>query len=68
MVEVVLLSGHTTLESAIEGMKLGAFDYAMKPCDLNDLLARIGAAKDRKERREQKIIEARIKEITTRRL
>ena len=27
-----MLTGHATVESAIEGMKAGAFDYLMKPC------------------------------------
>jgi len=35
LVEVVMLTGHATVETAIEGMKLGAFDYLMKPCDMD---------------------------------
>ena len=31
LVEVIMLSGHATIESAIEGMRIGAFDYLMKP-------------------------------------
>jgi DNA-binding NtrC family response regulator len=37
LVEVMMLTGHVTVESAIEGMKLGLFDYLMKPSDI-DLL------------------------------
>ncbi len=33
LVEVVMLTGHATVESAIEGMKIGAFDYLMKPSE-----------------------------------
>ena len=33
LLEVIMLTGHATVESAIEGMKNGAFDYLMKPCD-----------------------------------
>ena len=36
--EVIMLTGHATVESAIEGMKLGAFDYLMKPCDMEQLV------------------------------
>ena len=36
LVEVIMLTGHATVESAIEGMKRGAFDYLMKPCDMDD--------------------------------
>ncbi|MEA4900044.1 sigma-54 dependent transcriptional regulator [Desulfitobacterium sp.] len=35
--QVVMLTGHGTVESAIEAMKKGAFDYLMKPCDLSEL-------------------------------
>ena len=34
LIEVIMLTGHATIETGIEGMKLGAFDYLMKPCDI----------------------------------
>jgi len=67
LVEVVMLTGHATVETAIEGMKLGAFDYLMKPCDMEVLVAKVGGAAFRKREQERKIVEARIKEITMRR-
>jgi DNA-binding NtrC family response regulator len=67
LVEVIMLTGHATIESAIEGMKLGAFDYLMKPCDLEDLLAKVKEATAKKRKHEEKITEARMREITTRR-
>lgn len=36
-VEVIILTGHATFESAIKGMRLGAFDYLNKPCELEEL-------------------------------
>ena len=36
-----MLTGHASVESGIEGMRLGAFDYLMKPCDINDLINKI---------------------------
>jgi DNA-binding NtrC family response regulator len=39
--EVIMLTGHASVESGIEGMRLGAFDYLMKPCDINDLINKI---------------------------
>lgn len=48
--EVILLTGHATFESAMDGMKLGAFDYLMKPCDLEELLAKADEAASRKRR------------------
>jgi DNA-binding NtrC family response regulator len=41
LVEVIMLTGHASVESGIEGMRLGAFDYLMKPCDINDLFNKI---------------------------
>ena len=67
LVEVVMLTGHATVESAIDGMKLGAFDYLMKPCDMDILISKVGEAAKKKRSHEEKIIEARIKEITSRR-
>ena len=67
LVEVIMLTGHATVETAIEGMKLGAFDYLMKPCDIDLLVMKVNQAADKKKAHEEKIMEARIKEITGRR-
>jgi DNA-binding NtrC family response regulator len=40
LVEVIMLTGHATVESAIEGMKLGALDYLMKPWTLRSSRSR----------------------------
>ncbi len=42
--EVILLTGHGTLETAIDAIRSGAFDYLLKPCENDHLLERIGAA------------------------
>jgi two-component system, OmpR family, response regulator VicR len=68
LVEVIMLTGQATVESAIEGMKQGAFDYLMKPCDIDQLMAKVNEAAAKKRRHEEKIIQARIKEITSRRV
>ena len=67
LVEVVMLTGHATVETGIEGMKLGAFDYLMKPCDMDVLMDKLKEAVAKKRKHEEKIIEARVKAITTRR-
>ena len=67
LVEVIMLTGHATVGSAVEGMRLGAFDYLMKPCDMDELVAKVSEAKQKKSQQEQKIIDARMKEITLRR-
>jgi len=68
LVEVIMLTGHATVETAIDGMKLGAFDYLMKPCDIELLLTKAKEAASKKRKHEEKIVEARIKEITQRQI
>lgn len=63
LVEVIMLTGHATVETAIDGMKLGAFDYLMKPCDVEDVMEKIQQAKAKKSGHEQKIIEAQAQHI-----
>lgn len=67
LVEVIMLTGHATVESAIEGMKLGAFDYLMKPCEIDQLVSKVREAAAKKRQHEEKIMQARLKEITMRR-
>lgn len=47
-VEVIMLTGHASVEFGIKGMQLGAFDYVMKPAPLADLLDKIRQAYDKK--------------------
>jgi len=61
LVEVVLLTGHASVDSGIEGMKLGAFDYLMKPIELEPLLEKITDAYDKKRLHQEKIEQAEIK-------
>ena len=67
LVEVMMLSGHADVESAIEGMKQGACDYLMKPVDMDQIITKVTEAVAKKRQHEEKIIQARIKEITSRR-
>jgi DNA-binding NtrC family response regulator len=67
LVEVIMLTAHATVESAIEGMKLGAYDYLMKPCDMEVLVAKVAEAEAQKARREEKILEAKMRDITLKR-
>ena len=60
LIEVIMLTGHGTVEMAIEGMKLGAFDFLMKPCETEDLTAKIARAHDRKADQEDRIRAAKI--------
>ena len=63
LVEVIMLTGHATVETSIEGMRLGAFDYLMKPCDMDVLIEKVNAAVSKKRGHEEKIREARVNVI-----
>lgn len=58
LVEVIMLTGHGTTESAVEGMKLGAFDYLLKPADFEDLLSKVGSARERRDEQAERIRKA----------
>lgn len=66
LVEVIMLTGHATVETAIDGMRYGAYDYLMKPCDIETLMQKVAEAAAKKAKHEEKILEARMKEITLR--
>lgn len=63
LAEVILLTGHASVETSIEGMRLGAFDYLLKPVKLEELLIKLGQAFNKKNGHEQKIRAAKIKEL-----
>jgi len=58
IVEVIMLTGHGTAETAVEGLKLGAFDYLMKPADFTELSLKVGNARKRKDEQEERIRKA----------
>jgi DNA-binding NtrC family response regulator len=55
LVEVIMLTGHATVESAVDGLKAGATDYLMKPADIEDLIAKADEAYVKRMRMEEKI-------------
>ena len=48
-VQVILLTGHASLETSIEGIKHGAFDYLLKPVKFEELLIKMKAAHEKKK-------------------
>ena len=53
-IEVIILTGHGSVESGLQGMQFGAFDYIMKPADLDELLEKIQQAYERKRIHEER--------------
>ncbi len=58
IVEVILLTGHGAIETSVTGMKLGAYDYLLKPADANDMAEKLEGARKRKEEQEERIRKA----------
>lgn len=56
LTEVIILSGHASMDAAIEGMELGAFDYLMKPVDFEELYFKLQDAYQKKMIQEEKIL------------
>jgi two-component system, OmpR family, response regulator CpxR len=67
IVEVIMLTGHGTVETAIQGMKLAAYDYLMKPTDTAELVDKINKAYQRKKEQEDRIRQAEVDRLVKRR-
>ena len=67
LVEVIMLTGNATVETAIEGMKIGAYDFLMKPCDTDSLIEKLSKAQLRKKEQEDRIRQAEVEAIIKRR-
>lgn len=63
VVEVILLTGHGTIDTAVEGLKSGAFDYVQKPARFEELLGKLEAARDRKAEHETRIRRAEARSL-----
>ena len=61
LVEVIMLTGHACMESAIKGMERGAFDYLVKPIDIDELLFKMEDAYDKINIHDKKI--TRLEEV-----
>jgi len=55
LVEVIMLTGHGTIDSAVEGLKSGATDYLTKPTDVQDLIEKAKEAFEKRQVLEDKI-------------
>lgn len=61
--ETLILTGHATIDTALEAMKLGAYDYLTKPCDIDDLVQKIQGARKKKDAAEEQEISKKIDRI-----
>ena len=63
LVEVIMLTGHATMESAIDGLKSGAIDYLMKPTDIDEIILKAEEAFEKRKGLEEKIRVARMRKL-----
>ncbi len=55
LTEVIMLTGHASVESGMQGMQFGAFDFVIKPADLDELIEKIDQASERRMLHEERI-------------
>jgi DNA-binding NtrC family response regulator len=58
LVEVIMLTGHATIDAAVQGMKLGAYDFLNKPANFEDLTTKLNKARERKHDQMERIRKA----------
>jgi DNA-binding NtrC family response regulator len=66
LIEVILLTGYASVETAVEGIRLGAFDYLVKPQSRMELYNKINDAGKRKRRLQSELVEEEIKKMIRR--
>ena len=63
LIEVIMLTGHASVESAVQGLKLGAFDYLVKPATVEEIMAKVQEAADKKRAKEEQIRNVKIERM-----
>ncbi len=53
-IEVIMLTGHASVDVAVEIMKRGGYEYLLKPCDIDELMVKIDSAFERRMTRIKK--------------
>jgi DNA-binding NtrC family response regulator len=61
--ETLILTGHGSIDTALEAIKLGAYDYLTKPCEIGDLVAKIEGAWEKKDDAEKQDIQDKIQKV-----
>ncbi len=53
LTQTIILTGYGSIDTALEAIKLGAYDYLTKPCDIGELVSKLEGARQEKERAER---------------
>jgi DNA-binding response OmpR family regulator len=67
LIEIFMLTAHATVAAAVEAVRAGASDYLIKPCDFENLIARVEAAGRRKRKRTEQVRDVRMRPYLTER-
>ncbi len=62
-VETLILTGHGSVDTALDALKLGAYDYLTKPCEIDELVEKIEGAWKKKDREEQRNMQEKIQKV-----
>jgi len=61
--ETLILTGHGSIDTALEAIKLGAYDYLTKPCEIDDLMGKIEGAWQKKDGAEKKEMKEKMQKV-----
>jgi len=61
--ETLILTGHGSIDTALEAIKLGAYDYLTKPCEIDDLMGKIEGAWQKKDGAERKEMKEKMQKV-----
>jgi DNA-binding NtrC family response regulator len=61
--ETLILTGHGSIDTALEAIKLGAYDYLTKPCEIDELVGKIEGAWEKKDVGQKKDIQEKIQKV-----
>ena len=61
--ETLILTGHGSIDTALEAIKLGAYDYLTKPCEIEDLVNKIEGAWEKKDGEEKKELQEKVRKV-----
>lgn len=61
--ETLILTGHGSVDTALEAIKIGAYDYLAKPCEIDELVEKIEGAWQQKDADEKKDMQEKIKRV-----
>ena len=61
--ETLILTGHGSIDTALEAIKLGAYDYLTKPCEIDDLVGKLEGAWQKKDGAEKKEMKEKMQKV-----